>query len=95
MNTLKYCYQNNNSNGSNAANAMDTVQRLLCTPDMGGGIIVPISRPSVNGLDRTFQVMLDEGDSAEGGLNLRSRNQQWKDCRCFRNKFKSENPLVS
>ena len=54
MNTLKYCYQNNNSNGSNASTAMDPVQRLLCTADMGEGIIVPISCPSVNGLDLTF-----------------------------------------
>jgi len=74
---------------------MDPVQRLLYTVNMGGGIISPISYPSVNGLNLTFKEMLNKGDIAEGDLNLSLRlmNQQWKDCHCFRNKFKSENPL--
>ena len=38
--------------------------------------------------------MLDEGDGNEGDLNLRLRNQQWKDFRLFSEEFESENPML-
>lgn len=38
--------------------------------------------------------MLDEGDGNEGDLNLRLRNQQWKDFRMFSKEFESENPML-
>lgn len=39
--------------------------------------------------------MLDEGDGTDGDLNLRLRNQQWKDFRMFSKEFESGNPMLA
>lgn len=90
MNTLKYYYENNSVQSN-----MDPAQRLLHAAGMSGIDVPPISRPSINGLNLTFRDMLDEGDGAEGDLNLRLRNQQWKDFRTFSNNFENENPMMA
>lgn len=82
--TLQYYYQNNST-------AMDPAQKLLQAAGMTG--MAP-TRPSINGLNLTFRDMLDEGDGVDGDLNLRSRNQQWKDFRSFSDKFGENNPMM-
>ena len=83
VNTLKY-YAHQNPN--------NPAQELLHAAGMSGDV-PPISRPSINGLNLTFKDMLDEGDGTDGDLNLRQRNQQWKDFRSFSNQFEDDNPL--
>ena len=88
MNTLQYSYQNeellSSTNSSNANN------NNACGDKLFGALgITPSSRVNLK-----FRDMLDEGDGNEGDLNLRLRNQQWKDFRMFSKEFESENPML-
>mmetsp|Transcript_22408 Transcript_22408/g.44671 ORF Transcript_22408/g.44671 Transcript_22408/m.44671 type:complete len:303 (+) Transcript_22408:180-1088(+) len=53
------------------------------------------SNANVNGQNLTFRDMLDEGDGNEGDLNLRHRNQQWKDFRTFSHDWNERNGAVA
>ena len=88
MNTLQYSYQNEellSSTNSSNPNANNNAGNKL----FGALGITPSSRVNLK-----FRDMLDEGDGNEGDLNLRLRNQQWKDFRMFSKEFESENPML-
>ncbi|KAL9184853.1 hypothetical protein ACHAXT_002630 [Thalassiosira profunda] len=90
-NALQYYYQSHSV-------TMDPAQQLLHAAGMADGVAgtgALVARPSIHGLHLTFRDMLDEGDGAEGDLNVRRRNQQWKDFRSFSSQFASDNPFVS
>eukprot|EP00985_Skeletonema_marinoi_P029508 scaffold28035_cov211-Skeletonema_marinoi.AAC.11 len=91
MNTLQYSYQNEEllSSSSNSSNP-NANDNNACGNKLFGALgITPSSRVNLK-----FRDMLDEGDGNEGDLNLRLRNQQWKDFRMFSKEFESENPML-
>ena len=91
MNTLQYSYQNDELlSSSNSSNPNATNSNNACGNKLFGALgITPSSRVNLK-----FRDMLDEGDGNEGDLNLRLRNQQWKDFRMFSKEFESENPML-
>lgn len=103
--TLQYYYQNcvmlnhhdqsqlTSTNNDNHV-ARDPARELLHAAGMTG-IVTPVTaRLSINGLNLTFKDLLDVGDGVEGDMNIRSRNQQWKEFCSFSDKFDNENPKL-
>ena len=53
------------------------------------------ARPSNVRMNLTFREMLDEGDGREGDMNVRSRNQQWKEFGTFSQGFAKNHPHMA